>query len=469
MTNGTDPEPPKIKYPRTSSFIGMAIAFVVISALGIAFVPERLLTMWVPNASVADRGKLLGPAAQVVLFSLGGLIALVGVVLSAARHGEELRAAERDLRRSMLQERAHELEKIKENSRATEAEQARIASVERDLRARFVTAVELLSSEDDPLRRASGVFVLGSLADDWSELGRLEEVQVCIDLLCGYLCAPLPVGVTSTPGPERPVRSAGYALLRSHLVPGSEHPWDGRKFNLSNAHIDFDVNLTGIVLRAGSTLDLTDATINGASLRMSNVAVDGSARLILIRVKLTGAAALELDGARATAGAAIDLDRLKASEGSAMSLRGAIATQSSLISMRWAVFKGASRLDMHGAVYAQSSVLVGRDITLDTESTVSLEHLQILSGASGDLSDAIVQNASRLSATSALVGGQHSYATFDGAQAGASSTFTLHGMRVVDRGSVSALRTEEVDDGVVELTGVDVDGGTFEEEAPLRE
>jgi uncharacterized protein YjbI with pentapeptide repeats len=59
----------------------------------------------------------------------------------------------------------------------------------RDLRARFSTAAEQLA-HTSPAVRIAGVYAMSALADDWAKLGRSNEVQVCVDVLCGYLRLP---------------------------------------------------------------------------------------------------------------------------------------------------------------------------------------------------------------------------------------------------------------------------------------
>ncbi|MEB3024199.1 pentapeptide repeat-containing protein, partial [[Mycobacterium] crassicus] len=59
----------------------------------------------------------------------------------------------------------------------------------RQLRARFSQAAEHLA-HPSPAVRMAGVYAMAALADDWASRGFTSEVQVCIDVLCGYLRLP---------------------------------------------------------------------------------------------------------------------------------------------------------------------------------------------------------------------------------------------------------------------------------------
>ncbi|SQI28593.1 Uncharacterised protein [Rhodococcus coprophilus] len=61
--------------------------------------------------------------------------------------------------------------------------------VERNLRERYTTCAEQLSHDSSAIRLA-GAYAIASLADDWHAFGNFSERQVCIDLLCSYLCLP---------------------------------------------------------------------------------------------------------------------------------------------------------------------------------------------------------------------------------------------------------------------------------------
>ncbi|KFF58143.1 hypothetical protein JF66_20840, partial [Cryobacterium sp. MLB-32] len=179
------------RYPSGLVITIGAVAFVLLGVAAIVLLPRSLLDAWAPGLSAQERGPLLGPISQVVLFGFGGLIAVVGVGLSLARHGQELEAADRDRGRADLQRQTALLDREKEDSRRGEAKSQVRIDANRTLRGRFVTAVELLSASDSATKRTAGMYALVALADDWQAFGSREEVQVCIDVLCGYLRAPL--------------------------------------------------------------------------------------------------------------------------------------------------------------------------------------------------------------------------------------------------------------------------------------
>lgn len=223
-------------------------------------------------------GGIFVESARNVLLVAGGLVAVVGVGLSLSRHREELDSADRD--------------QEKEARRTGEAESQRKADAERDMRARYVTAVELLSDPEKPMKRAAGLRALGALADDWDAHGNSDEVQVCIDTICDYLrrVPEFPPGEPTAPGStdddrpailrafprtpqdEIPVRLIGYRILRDHLSGEADHKWGGLRVDLSNMQLDFDVDLSGIEIRGG-VLDLSRSTVHSESVLLLDDAV----------------------------------------------------------------------------------------------------------------------------------------------------------------------------------------------------
>jgi hypothetical protein len=245
-----------------------AAAFFVLGAAALLLVPAPLLQNWLPNSTVQERGRLLGTAAQIVLLGLGGVIAIVGVTLSLYRHQQEREAAERDRERLI-----HDREK--ETARRAEAQLQRRADAEREMRARFVTAVDLLSASQ-PTKRTAALYALAALADDWNVHGRPDEVQVCVDVLCGYLRAPLAEELTSTPADEIAVKTTGFKLIGNHLSEKPAHSWRGLRVDLAGAYIDFPVSLDSVWIDAGGLLSFERATIiDGGRLHLSRILLDG--------------------------------------------------------------------------------------------------------------------------------------------------------------------------------------------------
>ena len=207
----------------------------MIGAATLAFLPAALLDYWFPSLTDQEKAVYLGPSAQIVLLGLGGMIAVVGVALSLARHREELRA-------SVRAEAALELDRAKERNRQEEVDRQRRTEDQRLLRERFVSSVDLLSDAESATRRSAGLYAIASVANAWIDLGRRDEAQVCIDVLCGYLRAPLGAGLPATPPEELAVRRTGYELIRRHLIANDLGvvPWRGFRFNLAGAYIDWD-------------------------------------------------------------------------------------------------------------------------------------------------------------------------------------------------------------------------------------
>ncbi len=159
-----------------------------------------------------------------MLIGLGGVIAVVGVTLSVARHREELETQRRD-RERLGDDRA------KESARRSEWEDQRRTDAEREFRARFVTTVNLLSDQSS-IKRTAALYAIGALADDWTAFGRADEAQVCINVLCGYLKAPSPDNQANTAN-ERAVRQTGFDIIGSHLKNGE---WGQQGNRLERRH-----------------------------------------------------------------------------------------------------------------------------------------------------------------------------------------------------------------------------------------
>ncbi len=249
------------------------VLYIIGGAILLVKVPDRLLAHWFPTLDESARAAFLGPAANVVLFGLGGTIALVGVGLSLSRHRQELEAAERD-RQRLVDDQA------RERARQDEVDVQRRIDTERALRERFVTTVKLLS-DPAPVNRQAALFALGALADDWHAFGKPDEVQVCIEVLTGYLRAPrtddMLVPLTQeqldtlsreerhaaqrTTAQERSVKEAGYTVIRNHLAGQAAPHWHDRRIDLSGAHIDFRIGLQGATVSGSGRMQLAGATV----------------------------------------------------------------------------------------------------------------------------------------------------------------------------------------------------------------
>jgi Pentapeptide repeats (9 copies) len=247
---------------RPRMIVWSIVGFLAVSLVVLLWAPELLLNHWLSNLKVdsATVRLAVGNAAQVVLFSLGGIIALVGVGLSLSRHGLELDNSQAD--------------RTKEQRRVAELAEQRGIDTERDLRSRFAQVVTLLSDPDKPTTRQAGVYALGALADDWTNHGRLDERQVCVDVLCGYLRSYWDPEDERSDG-ERRIRVAAFDVIAAHLRPNTYHPsWDGATFNLAGALIDFDVDFSSITANA-SDVNFYGAKFSGGHISISRATFSG--------------------------------------------------------------------------------------------------------------------------------------------------------------------------------------------------
>ncbi len=147
---------------------------------------------------------------------------------------------------------------------------------------RFASAADKLG-HSSPATRLAGVYALAGLADDW-----VDQRQVCIDVLCGYMRLPYYVSPNHSGyrEGERQVRLSIMRVIRDHLRDGS---WDGRTFalhrvtfdgadlsrikmsggRLSFYRADFGsghIDLHGSVFSGGAIVDFREARITGAEI-----------------------------------------------------------------------------------------------------------------------------------------------------------------------------------------------------------
>ncbi|WP_307447513.1 MULTISPECIES: hypothetical protein [Microbacterium] len=310
------------------------VLYVIVGGVLLLKVPDRLLANWFPDLTSQERAAFLGPATTAVLFALGGTIALVGVGLSLSRHRQELEAAARD------RERLHD-DREREQARRDEVDAQRRIETERALRERFVTTVKLLS-DTAPVNRQAALFALGALADDWDAFGKSDEVQVCIEVLTGYLRAPRSdemLGPLSeeehdqldpserreaqrTTPQEVSVKQAGYAVIRTHLREDGPARWHNRVLNLAGAHIDFTVDLSLTTIANGGAVILAEAKItnrgavylSGAtitdrgSVNLTGATITNGGYVLLASATITNRGSVSLDFASVTNGGVVNVD-----------------------------------------------------------------------------------------------------------------------------------------------------------------
>lgn len=366
-----------------------------------ASVPGMLLAHWLPNGTADERRGLLAAAGQIVLLGLGGIIAVIGVALSLARHGQSLLDArsQQDNETTRRGEVAEQigLERSREEARASEARAQRELEVERDLRARFVAAVELLSAAA-PVKRTAGLYALAALGDDWLAFGRPNELQVCIDVMCGYLRSNV-TAAERTPA-EASVRDAGFQLIASHLTPEGfreDSAWEGRRFPLAGAPVWFTVTLDGISCANGTVLDLRQAEFFSAAVSLNRVTVSRSAAVYFDDLKMHDTSTLHFEDATIESGSLVSL--ADASLGS----RSVIIASRAQISDRAEVALSGIRLEGNAIIdFSEARLFSGGGVTLDDanlgdSSRIDFGHTTVREGAYIGVEGAMLSGSAVLS------------------------------------------------------------------------
>jgi len=182
-----------------SAVAAICLGFVTLGCLAIASAVWQWQGFWKAAAQ---------PYATVVT----GLVALTAAAL-ALYNGERQRSAE------------HQRWAADQDYKKQEADRVDNRGVMRDLRGRFVTASDQLSS-DSPTIRRSGVYAMGALADDWLDNGRVADAAVCFDVLIAYLREKNAAfsEVVNDAGLDGPVRAAIVAVLASRRARIGELP-----------------------------------------------------------------------------------------------------------------------------------------------------------------------------------------------------------------------------------------------------
>lgn len=169
---------------------------------------------------------------------------------------------------------------------------------ERELRARFTTIAEQLGSKSFAVRHA-GAYALASLADDWHEIGKDVERQICVDLLCAQLRSPRdqePLypddGRVYYSASDTEVRKTIIRLLRSHrpLDPDISVGWKACAIDLSAA------DLTGFDL---TEIDLRSANLDDADLSHAQLVRADLSEAMMARTTLSGTKFIDANLAKA--------------------------------------------------------------------------------------------------------------------------------------------------------------------------
>ena len=460
-------------YPRGAMLWIPSVIFIVMGALALWKVPEWLLQHWIPADDPEEQRKLLGSAAQIVLLALGGIIAVIGVALSIARHGQDLVTSDRsqqelDFEKAKEAARRAEfttqrsLDEGREQSRIAELESARRAEEERALRARFVTSVELLSS-DAPIQRTAGLYALAALGDDWTTFGRRDELQVCVDVICGYLrSADIDASAKAS---EADVRRVGYDLIRSNLRPDDERgdvPWAGLAINLRAAPIWFDVDLTYLMCEGRTLIVMADCVVSdGATLNLRNSRIGKASIMALAGALITDGATLELDNSIIRDGGELDAGGIRLSGGGTMRLDQSVVKSRGVLSLARlrldedsAASANGLTVESNANVRAQN-VVMRKGSTLSIQSTqiqsdgqVWLDHAKLVANAVLDLSGSSV-NGGVLGLTGISLG-KDSVLRLDNTDLISPRSVSLDGLQLHDGGQVTASHAT-IDDQVLTL------------------
>ncbi|MCJ1675651.1 hypothetical protein MT355_20485 [Rathayibacter sp. VKM Ac-2929] len=433
------------------------VAYVVVAVPIVLYAPAELLNNWVPGLNPEEQGKLLGAAGNLVLLALGGVIAVVTVGLSLSRHRQELHAAARDLQRLSDDQR-------RERARLAEVNEQRATETERALRQRFVTTVQLLS-EPAPVNRQAALYALGSLADDWHAIGKPDEVQVCIEVLTGYLRAPrskdmlLPLDAEEAHGlepedhydaqrttpQEVSVKQAGYYVIRNHLQQGVSPSWHDRSMNLAGAHIDFPVELLGTNIGNGGVIDLRGARIgrggkvdlgaaqimNGGRVYLTGAVITEDAMVDLRATVITGDGRVDLSDARISR-AHVNLARTKIADSGNVVFRRAFIARHGSVNFRGTAISNGGSVDLLGASITDDGEVILTKVIISDDGYVDLSEAAISSGANVDFTGASITDDGRVN--------------LEGAAIGASGRIDLTGATISDSASVD-LDAPKITDG----------------------
>ena len=402
------------------------VLYVIVGGIVLLTVPDLLLRNWFPELTAQRRAAFLGPATTTVLFALGGTIALVGVGLSLSRHRQELEAAERD------RERLHD-DRERERARRDEVDAQRRIETERALRERFVTTVKLLS-DPAPVNRQAALFALGALADDWDAFGNPDEVQVCIEVLTGYLRAPrsdemrIPLpqkeidkldpsdrrDTQRTTPQEISVKQAGYTVVGRHLKPDAPAHWHDRDLYLAGAYIDFHVDLSDATITNGGTIDLNGATI-----------ITDSGYVALDTATFTETGYLTLNDATIADSGTISLNGATIANHGSVELFGATVINGGVVNFYGSTITDRGSLNLHSATITnRGSAVALVNATISNSGTVTFDNATVSDSGLVDISGATITSR---------------------------GTLDLDGAAITDSGMVSCRRVTITDSGVVTL------------------
>lgn len=364
--------------------VGVLI-YLVIAFFTVLYAPAALLNNWITGNDTAEKAKVIAAAGNLVLLALGGVIAVVTVGLSMSRHRQEREAAERD-RQRLADDRK------REQARRAEVEAQRRIDTERALRERFVTTVKLLS-DPAPVNRQAALFALGALADDWDAFGKLDEVQVCIEVLTGYLRAPrtddMLVPLTQeqldmippderrdaqrTTAQEISVKRAGYTVIRNHLTQGVASRWHDRSINLAQAHVDFTLDLTDARVTGDGRVDLTAATITGdGRVDMLGATITGDGEVDFALAKISDDGVVDMLGVTISVRGMVNLSDVMVAGDGEVNMLGATISDSGMVDLKDAIIAGDGLVNLAAATISDRASVNLRDVTISDRGRVDL-------------------------------------------------------------------------------------------------
>jgi hypothetical protein len=199
------------------------------------------------------------PLATLIAGSIVGLGAWLGFIASSDnRRSMEYTAFMVDRRERKKAERDHDREKLS------------------DQQSRFTKIAEQLADAKEPVRLA-GMYGLSALADEWHQDGRLDLVDVAIELICAYL------RTDSAIGDDKEVRAAAISVIKEHTQKDSDPKWPGDRINLSRAELSM-ADLEGCEL-SGASLDET--VLDWANLSRANLSSTWLRGTVLISANLS--------------------------------------------------------------------------------------------------------------------------------------------------------------------------------------
>ncbi|MEY8656080.1 hypothetical protein [Brachybacterium paraconglomeratum] len=440
--------------------LGTAGGIIAGALASLWFLPELLLTHWVGVSDLGDaeRAEATLGVVQIVALAIGGIIAIVGVVISVSRHHEEVASNHRD--------------------------QARLeAERDQELRSRYVTAVELLSDAERPIKRIAGLHALGALADDWQNIDREDEVQVCINTICDYLRQPPELDKAAelkrTAATEVAIRTTAFDIIRNHLHEDAPSSWSSHTFRLAGAHLDYLVDLRWARIMDNGYIDLSGAAItDNGSVRLSGVRITDNGQIDLSGATITDNGSVHLSGARITDNGHIDLNRATITDNGSVIFIVATITDNGSVHLSGARITDNGHIELGGATITEHGSVDFSMAAITEHGSVDFSKATITEHGSVDFSKATIADNGTVTFDSVtpaddrklfLRGGK-----FDGGE------LHLPGATIMGDGSLT-LRGDTITDmdaEVFELAGVkittmgaellDVTGVTIDDDGKLR-